>query len=193
VWNPLTSGAASMSVDQTRAYRGSQALHVHVTPPADGGAPFSEGLIYESAAMPDPLYVRAFVYLPPSSLTDGPVLLDARQLGSPYGDIELGADSAGILVGDTLSPPFTAHSSAPIATNRWLCIEWRVAGAGGLDTRTWVDGTELSELHRTGAAISPSFGLLRVGVALVAMVGSPAYDLWFDEIEIDSKPIGCLK
>jgi hypothetical protein len=189
-WEAITDSLITAGVDDTKAHGGSFSLHVHVDSETTSGD-FHNAYITTTTPS-DPLHVRAFVFIPSATANLEPGLLDARQVSGAFADIALSIGAGHtITVGDTVDPPFTLHSSSMIPVDRWVCLEWVIAFTGAVDTHTSIDGSELGELHGSGPGIMPSFGQLRVGAAFLTSAGTPPLDLWFDDIVLDDKPIGC--
>jgi hypothetical protein len=91
-------------------------------------------------------------------------------------------------------PEFGMNSkTAQLAVNQWTCVEWLIDStvAGGGEARLWVNGTELTEMHRTGAqAQIPVFSQYGVGWELFNTTNTASTAL-IDEVVFDSQPIGC--
>lgn len=89
--------------------------------------------------------------------------------------------------------------SAPLATNRWTCVEFLVDGAAGR-LQTWVDGLAVTGLQADGtpthdidgqwtrATWRPALSDLRLGWE---SYGEGADTLWFDDVAVGTARIGC--
>jgi hypothetical protein len=88
----------------------------------------------------------------------------------------------------------------PVPANQWACIEWEYDGAHN-ETRFWWDGVEHPSMHTTSTLhggiqsvpyVLPTFTNLKIGWMLYQMPVSPTtFDVWIDEIAIDTTRIGC--
>lgn len=88
----------------------------------------------------------------------------------------------------------------PVPSNTWACIEWEYDGANN-ETRFWWDGVEHPSMHTTSTIhggnqgvpyILPEFTNVKIGWMLYqAPVNPTTFDIWIDEIAIDSQRIGC--
>jgi hypothetical protein len=82
-------------------------------------------------------------------------------------------------------------SQTKIPVGEWACIEWEVSqgGAHG-DLRVRLNGAELTDAAMTNV---PLITIEEFWFGLYPETAPGPIDLWYDEIAIDSKPIGCEK
>lgn len=105
--------------------------------------------------------------------------------------------------GDWTNPdqdPGPNGTPSPVPSGQWLCIEWMHDGAHN-QTRFWWDGTEHPSLATTPATphlgnanvpfTLPSFTDLWVGWYEYQKTTQP-FELWIDEVAVDSGRIGCV-
>jgi hypothetical protein len=87
----------------------------------------------------------------------------------------------------------------PVPANTWACVEWEYDGSKN-ETRFWWDGVEHPSMHttstmhggNTNAYILPPFTNVKIGWMLYQTPVNPTtFDIWIDEIAIDSMRIGC--
>jgi hypothetical protein len=84
------------------------------------------------------------------------------------------------------------HSQTQIPLGEWACIEWEASqGAGSGDVRVWLNGAELTDAALTNVPVV-NVDVFGFGV-YPDTVPSSGFDLRYDEIAIDNKPIGCDK
>ena len=85
-----------------------------------------------------------------------------------------------------------------VPTAQWLCIEWLHKGDTN-ETRFFWDGVEHPSLHTTSAVhggntnpfLLPQFKSVWVGWQEDQTTTQP-FELWIDEVAIDSQRIGCV-
>jgi hypothetical protein len=189
---PDNGGGGTLAVDTTRAYRGTHALHVHLPSGASGQS--ANARLVETRTFPalqNGMYGRVFVYLvgtPPGKHTP----FVAAQQNSPsnvyYGTEEKNGGSMYAVQG---APGIDEGfgSATQIGVGKWTCLEWYY---GGMEIRTWLDGTELTDIKETNWT-SATFQEVLLGLADedLSTIGSGGFDVWFDEVAIDSAAIGC--
>ncbi|MBX7102280.1 MAG: hypothetical protein K1X89_31480, partial [Myxococcaceae bacterium] len=86
-----------------------------------------------------------------------------------------------------------------VPLNEWMCIEWQHDGQNN-ETRFWWDGTEHPSLHTTPTKhggnsnpfILPQFTNVWLGWAEY-QASTQVFELWMDEIAINSTRIGCVR
>jgi hypothetical protein len=184
-WTPWVSQpGGSVTIDASRAYRGSSSLHAHLDP---NGA---HATIYTPLAFPpNDLYLRAFLYVPDGVPTAGPTLVTLVQKSSPYEMEQLTLDPS-LGVYDTIGSRYQAGTLA-VPTGRWFCVEWQVhfdAAAGY--SNLWLNNSAsaFSPSGTENTRPSPFYYYTRIGLEL-----SPTtpLDVWIDELAANGTRIGC--
>jgi hypothetical protein len=186
-WNTfLTQGTAT--IDTTHVARGTRALRL------SGASATSVDLSLdhvENAALPDPVYVRAFVYAPALPAMATEVMLSMNVAGGSSG-VLVEANYQGRLELDGWGVSgATAVSAAAAPTIRWACVEWMVTQNPGAMT-LWVDDVELPDLQAVPWSLPPSFEIVSLRLGYDVTVPA-ALDLWIDEVIVDGARIGCEK
>lgn len=91
---------------------------------------------------------------------------------------------AGIGVGQNQAPP----------SDGWLCIEWEYDGQAN-EMRYWMDGDLVEDMVVLGDEdppwTAPTFESFALGLHNFQPGTSDGYELWFDELVLDTAPIGC--
>jgi hypothetical protein len=186
----------SITVDPGRSYRGSYSLHVHMDRlPA---YEYPSAWVVESAAVPQSgIYLRAFVWVPPTLLAaDVGFLLGRNPSFELWG---FGARSGGHLsYSDGIGNGRTDDSATSLMpVDRWVCVEWLMSPEMGDmlgGTKVWIDGVEKTELtFPTGYPAAPFPSWVVLGLLPQANVDLMPLDIWFDEVAVDSQPIGCSR
>jgi hypothetical protein len=185
-------------------------------PPCRGGASLSSKLdlhgdvgtygqadLNERKTFPsDPIYVRFFLWYPHTTPAAGLQFGQVSQDASPWGGITFGVDAyRHFYFGPYTIPSMgAATGSDPLTVplDRWVCIEWlvsngAVAGNSGI-SKVWLDGVEIMKMELTplSTGSGPQFGLFEFGMD-TSDGPQPPFGVWFDEVAIDSQPIGCAK
>ena len=211
IWHATTKNG-SVTIDSIHAARGSSALHVHVENAAGNHAVLMNSSLFAAGGWPgNHFFGRTFFWLEPSATTNhngfitaqGPVLAaDGGPTGSSaiYGVHET-HDNFVTHYGLNGPPDggfcdCGVKSSRPIPVGHWACLEWEFDGPAN-STHTWVDEEEVLDAAITPAMgyRAPQFQNLTVGFTMyhTELDAGAAYDLWYDELALDSARIGCLR
>lgn len=194
-WSQTTLNG-TLTVDSTRAYRGTHSLKVHTNALAAGMS--SDVRLSETQSFtpfPTDLYVRAFLWLP-STLPNPVQFFSSVQSVSPYYGVGFMMDKSGTAtVNDSVTGGGYTASTTAMPLGGWTCVRWRVHFA--TDTtgymRAFLDGSEVTALHVSEPTEpSPAESEASVGgVFYQPTVANPANDFWIDEVMIGSAPILC--
>jgi hypothetical protein len=193
--NPLNGAVA---IDPTMAHRGTHSLRATAFAiAADAGAQNINSEIGHYFAVPSPVYVRAFVYFPAPQPAMTESFESALQAHAPWLGLQLEVDVDVYAMTEWASTPNqTAHSTQSPASSAWNCIEWEVTqptGGSGVGQMTvWVDGGAIGGLTLPSVPMS-DLGELAFGISFFQVSAQPQYELWIDDIFVDTSPIGCAK
>jgi hypothetical protein len=183
----VTTTGDSAVIDTSRFYRGKSSLHLH-----SAGAT-SDLEVQETKYLPgSPLhfFLRAFVYVPSGFDNRAAPIFLAEQNVDPYDGITLDLINGSFETTKTAGTDQTLQSSTPMPTDQWVCLVWEVqAGANGYTNLT-VGPTLANGLGGT-QSINPNPSIGQIALTLIGSTGSPARDLWVDEIIIDNKNVSC--
>ena len=193
---------ATAVVDTTQHHRGAYALHVSA--PAlttDGSAVNVAANIrhYTALPLPSPVFIRAFVMFSAAVPQSDEAFLVAQQDQSPYDGLQLELDfnSGDYAVTDwTVNPSLYAVSAVGATATTWTCVEWELdppsSGTTTTNSDVWVNDTEVSPLH-IGSTPMTDLEVLAFGLGFYQVTSLPAYDLWIDDIYVDTSHVGCTK
>lgn len=193
-WSGVNQANGTVTVDNTRAYRGSWSLHIHNNAlPAKGTADveLNEGQTFPSTHF----FVRAYVFVPSAfGSTEGDFIL-AEQAASPFKGITLDLVNSSLQTDNTIAN-VTRTSTTTMPRDQWVCVEWEVQLGTSGSTTLQVNGQPATNLGGTqNLSINPAPSEL--GLALVTTAppssGVAARDLWFDEIMVNPTAIGCAR
>jgi hypothetical protein len=210
-WTQMVAGG-SLTIDSVHVARGNKAMHAHVTDAAGNHAQLRNTTEFSPNNYPGKTYYgRVFAYVTPqASVTHNDFISTAGNLPNPDGGTtplhsNYGVDMVnkafvshfGLNEGTTTLYDTGARSSEPIPIGDWHCWEWKWDGAHN-EEHFWLDETEV-----TGAAVLQSqnwyaaqpFDYLQIGLRLYHTedAGFGAYDVWFDELALDTARIGCTR
>jgi hypothetical protein len=205
IWQPFTTGGASVTVDNTAAHRGNYALHVHVGA-VDGG--FNAGRI---VWLPHPfpsnlLYIRAWYSLSALPGPDSDIILtlvsgaNAQAARGEMGFQQAGRFFAGVSNTTPASFDYTNYSAPTttfptgVAPRVWTCIQLQVdttyaaPNPNGL-LQVWHDGTQ--DPQGGTAELQPLTGVI-FGLEFSVGTGTTnPVDLYVDDVAIDTNSIAC--
>jgi hypothetical protein len=192
---PWSSALSQISVDSVHAYRGGLAAHAHSDALPPGSVHFAELIDnVNPGTLGGTSYLRAFVYLAGGSSIDMQ-LLETSPISANYLQ-DVSFVLSGGYPGIASHPSGTkVDMSAPFPLDRWVCVEMMVkpsTSATSVDgeAQVSIDGT--MRLDVVGLNDSPS-EQFAVGIGFDGGDARPASDLWFDEVVLDTKPIGCSR
>ncbi|MDB4967375.1 MAG: hypothetical protein JWN44_3064 [Myxococcales bacterium] len=190
---------AHITVDSFHAYRGLNALHIHVDPFTNPPVVYEQIETYENQTSYVDAWSRVYVYVPAASEGFRATMLKMTEGADPYGAIYLGISDGGrFFVSDSASVPSTVKESATaVPTDRWFCLEWHVTSAANDmssgATQLFVDGMELGDISIGSNLVAyPPF----LGLTLSSELDNPpdrlgGVDIWFDEVLVAGTRMGC--
>lgn len=193
-WNGLSQTNGTVTVDNTRAYRGTWSLHLHnnaLAAKATADVELNEGQTFPSTHF----FVRAYVFVPSAfGSTQGDFIL-AEQAATPYKGVALGLVNSTFQTDNSIGG-VTKTSTTAMPRDQWVCVEWEVQlGASG-STALLVNGQAATNLGGTqNLSITPAVSELGLALVTTAPPSSsvPARDLWFDEVMVNATAIGCAR
>ncbi|MDB4969452.1 MAG: hypothetical protein JWN44_5141 [Myxococcales bacterium] len=205
VWTP----SGDVTLDSAQFARGKQALHLHIvgqawatiaetkTFPAAGNHFFGR-LFFRATAIPTTNPTAAHWTLVAGAGNGTPEIREGGISGKwGTGTDNRAAGGTGDWTNEDKDP---TGAVKPVPANQWACIEWEYDG-GKNETRFWWDGVEHPSMHTTSTLhggdqtvpyLLPTFTNVKIGWMLYqAPVNPTTFDIWIDEIAIDSVRIGC--
>jgi hypothetical protein len=194
----------------------------NATPPAYCDHVFFNNTTAFAGAMGQDVYARFYVYLgePLDPASDMHVTFATMTDNANGGDqLRIGvasnvfvwnrkSDNAYLPELDTGNQAINTQAPATLqpATNAWFCVEFHIdQAAGTIDT--WIDGTEYPGLADTGTPVTdvstvwlsgghatwmPQISSFGLGWETYVNRASDAMVLWFDDVAIANRRIGCL-
>ncbi len=190
-WSLSQSNATVATVDSAtgQVFRGARALRI-AAPGAAGG--FSAGVsnLGVLTGLTSSAYVRAHVYLV-SPNVDYAQLFEVGPAAGGFGNL-LSQDGRFVTQQDYGYDASDLYQSSttrwPLDT--WFCVEWQLQRGGTTasgSTRTWLNGTELTDVAATPTHVG-ALDFLFVGYTSDRTTAATIY---LDELIVDDAPIGC--
>ena len=184
-----------VTVDTTRAHRGTSSVHVH-TPAFAPNTNSYQSLFQSDTIMANPsvFWIRGWFWLSalPAS-GNGMELMTAEQPGNNGDYVFVFSDSTHIYTQYGSGSKITM-TTVPIG--QWFCLTWKVVRSttttGSLEL-TGDLGTLLLPNVITDSATSP-MTMVTLGVGFASSntpSAQPALDLWIDDVIADDGPISC--
>jgi len=200
VWTVDKGAGATVGVDDQQFKHGKHALHLHTLPEAN------KALLHEKKTFPLPngknsLYGRANFMVGaglnvPKNHTN--FLEASGKVNGQSGNYRYGASNAKFFANYNPGDPGEGSKTA-IPVGVWSCLEWAFLG----DTNQmhfWVDGKELTDIAVPSNGVNgtvwtaPKFDSFYFGwITYATDTASDHYDIWYDDIAIDTARIGCAE
>jgi hypothetical protein len=189
-WNTVTTAGGTITVDSTRAYRGTRSLK------ASNGAGSNAASILEQSTFapgkaPSHFFVRVFVFVPTSFANPPAAIMLTEQTVSPFKQINLQLDSGGLSAFNDLqaAPGTLGPIGGIVPKNQWVCLEWEI-DVPNSTVNVWLNGSTVTQLSSNTQQLSSSPAIGELGFGLL---GSTAGDVWLDEIAVDSTRVTCAR
>jgi hypothetical protein len=192
VWK-LRQSKGTATLDSSRAASGKYSVHVHVDPGSDTMVGITESKTFP--ALKAGLFARAFIFIPgamASSLFMGDrhSRLIYAQGATPYGEYALGIWNGGLIQNHYSNSDDSQDTKMLPPFDQWFCLEYELDSAAG-NVRAYLNDMEITALRHDGWPASNidtlMFGVDRYGSFPVAE------DIWFDDLAVDAKRIGCAR
>jgi hypothetical protein len=218
-WTQTLTNGGTMVVDTTQAARGSNALHITKsgsgasylketkTFPAPGNTYYGRAFFrFKNLPTPNPDASFAYSHWTIAAASGSGTMGEIRvsgQMQNAKNFFGVGTDSTPEEAGtgdwtNSDNDPGGGPVQPPLS--QWLCIEWEHSGATN-ETRFYWDAVEHPSLYTTATVhggnqanqyILPTFDNVWVGWQEYQGTGGEIFELWVDEIAIDSARIGCV-
>ena len=199
--NPPGNAKVSLTLDTSRAARGKQSLHVQA--PNNG---YIQALLATTKGFPAPqnnFFGRAFVYfegeVPTPHFTT--FVASGNLPGSSTPTFVRYGAQFGTLMANYFGSDAFQHSKTNWPHDRWACFEWQYDGAHNTQ-KLWLDGKSIDDMtvngHSTDCCPStvwtaPPYSQFALGWEIYsqAQPGGSMFNVWYDEVALDTERIGC--
>jgi hypothetical protein len=189
-WRAVGAGGAA-TLDNTRAHRGSQSVHVHTDAAAANADPTAGIEVSRVFPVTGTVWLRAWFYFPttyPTNFDQIINFLDTGTGGTSYctkNDIAVNND-----YGASGGPSYS-ESTHTIPLGTWTCLRISVGQPGPTgDIHIYVDNAEASDAALVGAQLT-SMAKVALGADYFGNPVMGASDFWIDDVIIDNKMISC--
>lgn len=193
-WNDLSPKDGSITIDRTKAHRGTSSLHFHT--PAHPANVASELSFGHTPFTRSEFYLRAFVFIPDDA--PPPRGENLVSLSKVDGSSGLLVNRTSNLLVATWGPPTgyeQVGTDGIFSVGAWDCLEVHVAvGAGGAPkVEIWLRDTEYPIGFKSPINLDP-IGSVSIGINIPSTSAPlPAYDLWLDDVIVDTVRVGCAR
>jgi hypothetical protein len=215
LWSVVVNDSSStVQVDAQRAARGQKSVHVHTE-----NKGYAQALLRTQSFFPaanNQFYGRAFVYfknsgvLPQmhwtlfaaSGVLPGQTQTTVARYGGQFTHLManyFGQDQYAH-AGDAANGGWINETKMP--ANRWACFEWHFKGSGN-EMHLWLDEQEVTKIAIFNISTQccpnqpwtlPPFEKMDIGwETYQADSTQSGYDLWVDEVMLDTQRIGCSR
>jgi hypothetical protein len=198
VWTIDKGAGATVSVDDQQFRHGKHALHLH-TLPSDNRALLHVTKIFPLPGGKNSIYGRANFMIGaglnvPKDHTN--FLEASGKVNGQDGNYRYGAANAKFFANyNPGDPGESSQTSVPVGT--WACFEWAFLGDTN-EMRFWIDGKELPDLAVPPTGVNgtvwtaPKFDSFYFGwITYATDTASDHYDVWYDDVALDTARIGC--
>ena len=201
VWTVSKSDGATVLIDDAEKKFGAHALHLHMDPD-NRQATLKETKTFPLPGGTNSFYGRAFFMLGaginmPTHHTnffegDGPVP------GGGNGNYRYGSSNGKFLANYNPGDP-AKGSDTEVPKGTWACMEWAFLGDTN-ELHFYLDGNELTDIAIPPEGLNgnvwtaPMFNSAYFGwITYENDTASDHYDVWYDNVAIDTQRIGCDK
>jgi hypothetical protein len=190
----LDTANGSITIDTTRAYRGSSSVHLHIDPTTGSSNPRATlyGVGGLQPAITGRIYFRVWMWIAtPLTPTIFNQMINAANTAGQ--GISMGSRN-GVLANNNYTDTTYAESATALPFDRWTCLQFEMPSNTTGDIRMFVDGTELTDATLTKTTAQPAPSHVFMGLEWVGSpTGYPAADAWMDEMVIDTSPTTCAQ
>ncbi len=194
LWSVAKANADTVQISTTQAARGSKSLHIHAS---NSGS--QHAMIVNTSAFPfanNMFWGRAFVYFNSAYPSNHTTYMAAGPNPNPrYEWLRYSSFGNGHLGGNDSDPDNSAASNQSLARDAWSCVEWQF-NPPNHKAYYYFNGQLISTLTidaKHDNTTDLDFAQMEIGWELYNQdsAGGAAWDMYFDEIALDNKRIGC--
>jgi hypothetical protein len=194
---------ATAVVDATKAYRGKNSVHMKTN---TGGAFITETQTFTgtTAASNNEMWGRIFIWFQTAANPqshDVFITLEDPASTAASAQLHLAGGSRGMLAAqirtttDVYRPAIAAAQASPtavkfpLATPAWQCWEWHTTAANTIEF--YIDGALYAPMSVTAADKWPMPVFKKLSLGFLQFGGTPATELWIDEVALGTARVGC--
>jgi hypothetical protein len=192
-WPTTFANGGTVAVDSTNPHRGKNSLHVTSFPVTTTPPGVYQAMAVHPVSLPQTFYARTYVYFSAVPPVAANAFMNAQQAEPAYLGIEVETQNGNWAITDyAASPNYSDDQGGAASGGQWHCVEWLLTQTGGGATDVWLDGQELTGLNVTGLFV-PTLDEIMFGISFYQPPPQPQYDLWIDDIYVDTVPVGCAR
>jgi hypothetical protein len=191
-WGMGMSSGGTLTIDTNRFYRGAKSGHMSV-PPQNNNAAAGAQLDWQFTPGLSALYIRSFYYIP-TAPASGFWMLSLHEGSTPFSGFGFSLNTDGTMSVGANYGGSPQSERVPFPYGRWVCIEVSVtfATAGHVGVR--VDDVDQPTMGiDLDTAPTPPLQNTFNGAYVNPGAVTPAWEMWIDEVAIDTQPIGCTR
>ncbi|MCA1664438.1 MAG: hypothetical protein LC659_09250, partial [Myxococcales bacterium] len=170
---------------------GTQSLHFVLPPVPFGGGgdvDISEIATFSTFADATSFWVRAWMWLPQSAFGSDEARIFVADAQNTQG-IGISVATDHTTMGSWVPPGGSVKGAAP-GYGEWTCYVWRVDLAGALS----LSGIEVPMLGPLMTPVQPAQKLSELGIGIFFLnttVAQPSFEMYLDDVFMDTQPITC--
>jgi hypothetical protein len=190
-WPILDQTGGSVTIDATHTNDGSRgALHAHTDAVTQTGAAAVAGFVVHRGALPAHFFVRFFAYVASPAARDTPEIL--MNLQKDPGGMQLYVANSDLgFTSWANQPSLNAVSDAALVLDAWHCIEWEVIEGSG-QIGVWLDNNVVQTLSLSNV-VTPPYDQMKLGLAFGSPPVQSAFDVWLDDLRVETTQVGCSR
>ena len=191
----LDTSVGTITIDTTRAYRGTASIHVHIDP-------ITSATTNPRATLRGPaglgttvtgiIYFRVWIYVasPLGTNLFNQIINAANSAGQ---GISMGTRN-GVVANNDYTDVTYAESATGFPRDRWACLQFEMPSNTTGTTRGFLDGVELTDIALVKSTAQPPPDHVYLGLEWVGTpAAEPAADAWLDEIIVSTTPTTCAQ
>jgi hypothetical protein len=185
-WSPFADDGSEVVRDGTRYARGAGSLRLHGSPGRKGELGFGTNL-----AIPDPAYVRYYIFTGAGTSQHGGGLMTMDDGGAPQKGVDVGWEDTTVdLEGDVVASQPSRALALP--HEQWHCLVVKVQMGSPGEMTVTLDGAP-SPILSTSITTPVTLRRLMFSQSydLTSTPGALPFDAWVDEVAVSGTPLHC--
>ncbi|MDB4966109.1 MAG: uncharacterized protein JWN44_1798 [Myxococcales bacterium] len=194
------SDVAEINTDLRFVHRGAHSLHLHLAPTAQGtahGAQIGESATFPTVNNAPTFWVRAWFLVPAAPAVGNDVRLLVTDNAASTQGMGVNVNASRLSLQDYIGSSPQSDSTAAPTFGNWSCFVWRIDVSSTATGSISLTGLNVPSVAPISSAITePPNGLTQARVGPFfgnVAVAQPAYDVYVDDILIDTKALTCAQ
>jgi hypothetical protein len=186
----LGTQGGSVVIDHAMTYRGMGSVRVNVAAVTNNTMPQVVATIGENRQITTPIYIRGFFRVPSAAATNFDLLRASNTDGYNF---NIAVGNGDFQLSSNVVPGFYHVTKAGAwSFDRWFCVELAIIPNGAnTDTKMWVDDVDMavdSTVNGIPRIDAVGFGLQYAPAPMI-----PSFNIWMDELAVDTMRITCSR